>query len=116
MSEHYAVIRPAGRHYKVFFAGELVVESDDVLELEEHFGEKTAPKVPYFPAVVLDSLGLKDSATTSTCPLKGQARYWSFRGVKDAVWSYPDAKDAVSEVAGFVAFDAAKGFRIEADG
>ena len=113
MPEHYAVIENANRRYLVFFRDELVFESDAVLELEEHYGGNTAPKVPYFPPEIREVLALDRSETTSVCPLKGQANYWSFRGAVDAVWSYAHPKDAVSRIAGHVAFDTSKGFRIE---
>ncbi len=56
---------------------------------------------------------LQASETRSTCPLKGVASYSSVRGVGDAVWNYPEPKEAVSPIAGHVGFDTTKGFRVE---
>jgi uncharacterized protein (DUF427 family) len=49
---------------------------------------------------------LAPSATTSHCPFKGDAVYWSVNTgeglVEDVVWSYPDAK--IDEISGLLAF------------
>lgn len=51
---------------------------------------------------------LTPSGTSTHCPFKGDAVYWSItvgeRVVADAVWGYPEPVDAVGELAGLVAF------------
>ena len=113
MAEHYAIIRPATETYRVFVGAELLFETQSVLEVEEHFGETTAPIVPYFSPNVMDILTAQKTQTTSRCPLKGQANYWRHHDVDDAIWSYPKANNAVAEISGYVAFDTHKGFRVE---
>ena len=115
MAQHHAVITPAAVPYRVFFDDTLIAESSEVLELVEHFGEKSFPAVAYFPPATKDALDLEPTSTTTRCPIKGEARYWSFRGVKDAVWGYPHAIEGVAEIAGYIAFDPSKGFRVERD-
>jgi uncharacterized protein (DUF427 family) len=48
------------------------------------------------------------SATTSTCPRKGAASYYSLevggQVNRDAAWAYRDPKPAAAEIAGHVAF------------
>lgn len=62
----------------------------------------------YFPADSIDPALLEDSATTSHCPWKGEARYKTLvAGGKrnpDAVWYYPDPKPAAAEIKGRYAF------------
>lgn len=62
----------------------------------------------YFPASSVDQDVLRPSATTSTCPWKGTASYYSLEvGGKvnsDAAWTYPAPKDAASAIADHVAF------------
>jgi uncharacterized protein (DUF427 family) len=62
----------------------------------------------YFPPESLDRRYLTASQTTSTCPWKGQARYYHVRAGgtnnRDAAWYYPDPSPAASKIAGHVAF------------
>jgi uncharacterized protein (DUF427 family) len=66
------------------------------------------PPVYYVPLADVDSELLESSDTTSYCPYKGEASYYSVRTgdgvVEDAIWFYDDPYDAVSEIAGHVAF------------
>jgi uncharacterized protein (DUF427 family) len=64
---------------------------------------------------------LRSSATTSHCPFKGDAVYWSVEtgdGVaEDVVWSYPEPFPKVVEIAGLLAFWAEKpGVTLEVNG
>ncbi len=113
MSDHYAVIKPATRPYRVFLADELIVETQAVLELTEHFGGQVAPAVPYFAPEATTALDLTPSDATSRCPLKGEASYFALRGVADAVWVYRQPNEGVEAIAGHFGFDTSKGFRIE---
>jgi uncharacterized protein (DUF427 family) len=60
------------------------------------------------PLADVDSELLESSDTTSYCPYKGEASYYSVRTgdgvVKDAIWFYDEPYAAVSEIAGHVAF------------
>lgn len=62
----------------------------------------------YFPIEAVDQSLLRPSDTTSVCPWKGTATYWSIEvdGLvnPDAAWTYPDPKSAAAEIAGRVAF------------
>ena len=70
--------------------------------------EKGHQPVWYFPAddVRMDVLEPTDKHTT--CPLKGEASYWSIRAgdrvVDNAVWSYPTPIDGREDIAGYLAF------------
>jgi uncharacterized protein (DUF427 family) len=62
----------------------------------------------YFPLAAVDPGVLKPSATTSICPWKGIARYYTILAGgaenKDAAWFYPEPKPAAAEIAGRIAF------------
>jgi uncharacterized protein (DUF427 family) len=79
--------------------GAVIAQSDKTIEIE---GNK------YFPFDSVDQSVLVDSATTSNCPWKGTANYYSLSvdgsTNTDAVWVYREPKDAAKEIAGYVAF------------
>lgn len=62
----------------------------------------------YFPLASIDSKLLKPSETTSVCPWKGTANYYTLqvdgKTNPDAVWFYAEPKEAAKEIRGRVAF------------
>ena len=62
----------------------------------------------YFPIESVRQEVLRDSATTSRCPWKGTAHYYSIEvdGAtnKDAAWYYPDPSAEAAEIKSRVAF------------
>ena len=79
--------------------GTEIARSDDIVVVERN---------QYFPADSIDPALLEDSATTTHCPWKGDASYKTLvvdgqRNV-DAVWYYPEPKDAAAEIKGRYAF------------
>ena len=77
----------------------LIARSDDTVVVEGNH---------YFPADAIDPALLLASTTTTHCPWKGVAHYYSLvvdgAENKDAVWYYPDPKLAAAEIKGRVAF------------
>ena len=84
---------------KAVWNGHVVAESDDIVKVEGN---------AYFPIDSVTTGVLRDSATTSVCPWKGTASYYSLavdgKENKDAAWFYPAPKDAAAEIKGRVAF------------
>ena len=84
--------------------GAVLGESTDALRLEED----GYPFVIYFPRGDIAMAFLDDSNTTTTCPHKGQARYYSIQTksvtLADAAFSYDDPIKDVSDIAGHIAF------------
>jgi uncharacterized protein (DUF427 family) len=62
----------------------------------------------YFPECSLKREYFFPSSTTSTCPIKGQARYMNLQmdgqDNPDAAWYYPDPKPVARKIKGYVAF------------
>jgi len=84
----------------------IIAESDDTVVVEGNH---------YFPADSLDRSLLTDSGTTTVCPWKGTAHYYNITvdgdTNADAVWYYPEPKEAAEEIRDRVAFW--KGVRVE---
>jgi uncharacterized protein (DUF427 family) len=79
--------------------GEVIAESDDTVIVENNH---------YFPVSAVKDGVLSKTDTTSVCPWKGTASYYSVTvGGKtnaDAAWYYPTPKDAAAEIKDRVAF------------
>ena len=107
MSDHIK-IRPATGNWTVRAGGAVLGETSRALELTE--GDY--PPVIYFPRADIAMAFLEPSDTVSTCPHKGQARYFSIIAksgeIKDAVWSYEDPKPGVAEIKDYLAFYTSK--------
>ena len=84
---------------KASWNGHLLAESETVQTVEGN---------TYFPESSLKREFFKASSTLSTCPWKGQARYYSIQvdGQEnpDAAWYYPDPKPAARNIKNHVAF------------
>jgi uncharacterized protein (DUF427 family) len=83
--------------------------------------ETGSPTRYYLPAADVKMDLLKSSTTTSHCPFKGDAVYWSVDIgdglVEDAVWSYPEPFPRVDPIMGMLAFWSEKpGVTLEVNG
>jgi uncharacterized protein (DUF427 family) len=104
--DHPITIEPSSDHVVVKAGDAVVADSSNVLTLHE--GKGNYAPVYYVPLADVDSEVLESSDTTSYCPYKGEASYYSIRTgddvVKDAIWFYDEPYDAVAKIAGHVAF------------
>jgi uncharacterized protein (DUF427 family) len=79
--------------------GVLLAESDRTAIVEGNH---------YFPQEDVVREYLKPSASTTVCPWKGTARYYSIvaggQENQDAAWYYPEPKPAAAEIKGRIAF------------
>ncbi len=102
--DHPITVTPADSTVTVRFGGRLIAKTDDALVLQE----STYPPVYYLPLDAVDADVLEASDHATYCPFKGDASYYSLHDgelrSENAVWSYVEPYDAVSEIAGRVAF------------
>jgi uncharacterized protein (DUF427 family) len=100
-SAHAIRIGPFGGLVRVRVGGEMIANSAHALLLEEG----SLPPVFYVPRGDVRMDRLTPSATTSHCPFKGDAAYFSAAGgPSDVAWSYETPLAAVAAIAGHLAF------------
>ncbi len=102
---HPITIEPTQGRVQVRVNGELVADSTAALGLQE----ATLPLVQYIPLPDVVQERLTRTDTSSYCPFKGEASYYSVTTsagvtVKDAIWTYEQPYPAVAAIAGHVAF------------
>jgi uncharacterized protein (DUF427 family) len=102
--DHPITIQPTRTRVTVTLAGRVIADSTNALILQE----AKYPAVHYIPRADVDMTALERSATTSYCPYKGDASYFSIpaggpRSV-DAIWTYEAPYDAVGSIKDYVAF------------
>lgn len=105
--EHKVLETPVGERVTVELDGQILADSHNVIRVDED----GSPVRYYFPRGDVTMDKLERTATTSQCPFKGTAHYFSLstnsgkRGDKleDAVWTYeepfdehPDLKDRLA--------------------
>ena len=113
-SGHQITITPIDRHVEVTLGGEQVASSDRALLLEE----TGSPDRYYLPADDVRTDLLKATSTTSTCPFKGEAAYWSVeaggRIHDDVVWSYETPIAESEQITGLLCFYTERGVEVTA--
>ncbi|MGF1429545.1 DUF427 domain-containing protein [Kitasatospora sp. LaBMicrA B282] len=79
--------------------GRLIAESDDTVVVERNH---------YFPAEAVRAEFLVPSTTTTHCPWKGEASYYTLlvdgERNEDAAWYYPDPKPEAEQIRDRIAF------------
>lgn len=103
MADHIT-IRPADGTWVVRAGGAVLGESKNALEMTEG----RYPPVIYIPRADIAMIFLDKSDTTSICPHKGAATYYSIASnsgeIADAAWSYETPKAGMEAIAGHLAF------------
>ncbi|PJE23520.1 MAG: hypothetical protein CK431_10860 [Mycobacterium sp.] len=102
---HPITIEPTQGRVQVRVNGELVADTTAALGLQE----ATLPLVQYIPMTDVVQERLARTDTSSYCPFKGEASYYSVTTsageiVKDVIWTYEEPYPAVAAIAGHVAF------------
>jgi uncharacterized protein (DUF427 family) len=101
---HQITITPTNLHVEVALAGTKLAESDRAVLLEE----TGLPPRYYLPRDDVRPEFLAPSDSTTTCPFKGEASYWSVefdgRVYADIVWSYEQPIPAARDIAGLLCF------------
>jgi uncharacterized protein (DUF427 family) len=101
---HVIYVDDVPQRVRAVFAGETVVDTRAAKVLYE----SNIPGQWYVPAADARADLLVPSDTTTHCPFKGDATYWSLavgeRIEKDVCWSYPEPLDGVVGIEGMRAF------------
>src|ERR1041385_1416845 len=101
MPDHRIAVEPAGKRVQAKFGGELIADTRDALAMKEG----NYPVVYYFPRKDVKMERLERSASSTHCPFKGDASYFSLKdGPRDAVWSYERPFDEMAAIREYVAF------------
>ena len=102
--DHQVREEPLRQPMEVEVEGMVVASSADVIKVVED----KSPVRYYFPRTDVRTDKLKRSQTTTECPFKGAASYYSLnvgeRQLDDAVWSYEDPYDEHQALKGRMAF------------
>ena len=99
--EHTITVEPLAKHVTVKANGAFLASSDQAMLLKEH----VYPPVIYIPFADIDFGKLAATASSTHCPFKGDASYWSVKdGARDAMWAYRDPYDEMSEIKDHGAF------------
>lgn len=84
--------------------GKVIADTTSALSLQE----SDYPPVQYVPLTDVDESVLRRTDTSTYCPYKGDASYYTVATpdgeVVDAIWFYEKPFDAVAPIAGHVAF------------
>jgi uncharacterized protein (DUF427 family) len=103
-AEHPISIETTGQRFVVRANGRAVADSSATLTLRE----ASYPPVQYFPIADVDQTVLRPSPTSSYCPYKGDASYYTISApegnIEDAIWTYAEPYPAVEVIAGYLAF------------
>lgn len=101
---HQVQERRLGRPVQVFVEGELIADTDDVIEVTED----GHPQRKYFARDGVRMDKLAPSHTVTECPFKGSAGYFDLtaggKRFDDVVWSYEQPYDEHAALQGRVAF------------
>jgi uncharacterized protein (DUF427 family) len=102
--DHPITIEPAGQRIIVRAGDQVVADTTAALTLREA-GYRP---VHYIPIKDVDQTMLRPSSTSTYCPYKGDASYYSVTGpdglIQDAIWTYQHPYAAVDAIAGRLAF------------
>ncbi|MGB3481743.1 MAG: DUF427 domain-containing protein [Mycobacterium sp.] len=103
-ADHPITVEPTAGRVTVRINGEVVADTRAALTLQE----SNYPAVQYIPATDVVQHALTCTTTTTYCPYKGDATYYSVTSgettVDDALWTYERPYPAVAAIAGHVAF------------
>lgn len=104
MKLHKIDVEQATRHVRVEIDGVTVADS----RRPRILSETGAPPRYYLPAEDVRTELLTPTDTSTHCPFKGDASYWSVRvgdrTYPDLVWSYPDPLPERADIAGLLCF------------
>ncbi|WP_048308826.1 DUF427 domain-containing protein [Halomonas sp. PR-M31] len=103
--EGHITLNPHSRHVRVLADETPIADTHNAIELREN----GYPSRQYIPREDIDMSRLARSSKVTHCPFKGDASYYSIKGadgeIADVAWSYERPFDAMTDIAGHLAFD-----------
>ncbi|MCQ4206721.1 MULTISPECIES: DUF427 domain-containing protein [Streptomyces] len=97
---HTITVEQSAEHVRVVRDGHVLADSTRPLVLRE----TGCPVRYYLPPEDVRTDLLSPSDTTTYCPFKGTASYWSLPDAQDLVWAYPEPKSEVAAIKGHLCF------------
>ncbi len=101
---HRVDVRASSRHVRVLAGEELIADTNHPMVLSE----TGLPNRFYIPRDEVRADLLEPSDSTSVCPYKGSAGFWSVKArgrlIEDAGWSYADPLDSAAKVQSHICF------------
>ncbi len=101
---HRVDVLNSSRHVRIEIAGQTVADT----QRPRLLFETNLPTRYYIPKADVRMDLLQPTDTVTSCPYKGQARYWSFqsgdKSLEDAAWSYPFPIPECPKIENLVAF------------
>lgn len=92
------------RPVTVYFNDVVIASTKDALVLKE----KGYDPVYYIPRHHVETAYLTESDKHTTCPFKGEARYWTIsamnRAAQNGAWAYDTPHEGVRQIAEHIAF------------
>jgi uncharacterized protein (DUF427 family) len=102
--DHPITVEPTNARVVVRVGGRVLAETDKALTLRE----ASYPAAQYVPLAEIDQTAIRSTETHTYCPYKGEASYYTITSADgelvDAIWTYPEPYDAVTDIAGHAAF------------
>ena len=102
--DHPITITPTSQIVTVRTGDTVIARTEHALTLQE----ASYPPVQYIPLKDVDQALLRKTESTTHCPYKGDASYYTITlrdgDLVDAVWTYEQASPAVKEIRDHVAF------------
>lgn len=103
-ASHPITVTPTAGRVRILAGDQVIADTTSALTLQE----STYPPVQYVPLADVDPQVLTSTSTSTHCPYKGDARYYSVTTpagtIADAGWTYPEAYEAVASIRGHVAW------------
>jgi len=114
-NRHFMTISPISQIVSVKSFGVTVASSNKALCLKE-VGYSIYPPVTYFPQDDVDWKLLETSRKTTSCPLKGNTKYFHLniqdKTLLNVAWVYEEVIKEAKSIQGFVAFELRRNIHI----
>lgn len=107
--DHKMVLSSTDKQYEMLFGGKVIAKSARAVFLEEANYQGRL----YFPLEDVEQQYLNATDTTTYCPFKGTANYWSIdtgdQQLENGVWGYLEPFAECADIQNFVCFYTEKG-------